>query len=85
MNPRALPLAALVAFAALALTGCKDQCKTACDCPSGYSCLSGTCASGTAAVFCCDKCPTTAPPGQICQHHDGTMSACGKAKASSKP
>ena len=74
----------LAALAALALAGCKEKCKTACDCPSGYSCLGdGTCASGTAAVFCCGACPATAPPSQICQHRDGTMSTCGKAKSAS--
>jgi hypothetical protein len=54
------------------------RCKTACDCGTqGLACNQGACASGTVAVFCCDTCPQTAPPAQVCQRRDGSTATCG--------
>jgi hypothetical protein len=74
----------LAAFCAFVLVGCKgkkEECKTPCDCKPGYDCASGQCLSGTVAVFCCNACPPTAPPGQGCVHPDGRRDSCGVAPA----
>jgi hypothetical protein len=52
-------------------------CHSACECKPGYGCFHGTCASGTAAVFCCTSCPAGAPAGQMCDWPDGGRSSCG--------
>jgi hypothetical protein len=67
----------LVLFVALAGLSAGCKCHSACDCKPGYACFHGTCASGTAAVFCCSACPAGAPAGQMCDWPDGGHDSCG--------
>jgi len=45
-------------------------CSSACDCPTGYSCLAGSCMIGTEPVYCCDD-PANCPSESICQPQGG--------------
>ncbi|MDB4966528.1 MAG: hypothetical protein JWN44_2217 [Myxococcales bacterium] len=50
-------------------------CSTACDCPTGETCASGTCIDGLVEVYCCSD--EECPPQQICQSPSGEVSLCG--------
>ena len=51
------------------------ECVTACDCPQGRNCISGTCAVGAQAVFCCSN--AGCPADQACVYADGASGLCG--------
>lgn len=51
------------------------ECTTACDCPQGRNCISGTCAVGAPAVFCCSN--TECPADLACVYADGASGLCG--------
>jgi hypothetical protein len=51
-----------------------QQCRTACDCPSGDACVNNVCAPSTPQVFCCGT--FTCLGADTCQNPNGSFSQC---------
>ena len=54
------------------------ECKRACDCKQGQSCVQGKCLNTPTPVYCCDK--AKCPQGKACIDKSGKKGSCPKPK-----